>query len=194
MDYYNINAKSYFDSTFSINMEKVYQPFLNHIPDEGVIIDAGCGAGRDALAFTERGYQVLAFDDSENLVELVNAETGLKVECCDFMDFYTEPESVDGLWACGAFIHTPYEQLHDIMAHLLLFLKPDGIVHTSFKYGEEDIDEAERHYTNMTESRIDKLAADLNLSIRHLWITPDQRPDRSNEKWLNVLLKKKLDN
>ncbi|MCE0493150.1 class I SAM-dependent DNA methyltransferase [Vibrio salinus] len=191
MEYYNINAKRFFDGTFQVNMEKLYQPFLNRIPEGGLIIDAGCGSGRDALAFSEKGYEVQAFDSSEVLVEMAQEKTGLKIECSTFVDFYTEPASVDGLWACASLIHTGFDELGSTMTHLMHFLKPEGIVYCSFKYGTEDTDVDGRHFTNMNESRIDRVAAETNVSIRHLWITEDQRPDRKGEKWLNVLLMKK---
>jgi len=191
MEYYNINAKSFFDGTFQVNMDKLYQPFLNRIPQGGLIIDAGCGSGRDALAFFQKEYQVLAFDSSGALVEMAQEETGLKIECCTFLEFRTDTMSVDGIWACGSLIHTSFEMLSQTMIHLMCFLKPEGVIYCSFKYGSEDTELNGCKFTNMNESRIDKIAAEANLSIRHLWVTEDQRPERKEEKWINVLLMKK---
>ena len=30
-----------------------------------------------------------------------------------------------------------------------------------------------------------------NITVEELWVTGDVRPDRSNEQWLNVILRKK---
>lgn len=193
MEYYDINAQEYFDGTFQVNMEKLYQPFLNRIPEGGLIIDAGCGSGRDALAFTEKGYEVLAFDSSEILGTMAAESTGLKIECSTFLDFYTEPSSVDGIWACASLIHTPFDELGHTLTHLMHFLKPEGVIYCSFKYGAEDSEAEGRSFTNMNESRLDSVAAETSLSIRHFWITDDRRPERKDEKWLNVLLMKKAE-
>ncbi|MDC0609169.1 class I SAM-dependent methyltransferase [Vibrio sp.] len=194
MEYYNINAHKFFDGTFQINMDKIYQAFLNRIPEGGLIMDAGCGSGRDALAFTEQGYHVLAFDEAEKLVDLAKEKTGLNIECSSFLDFYTEPSSVDGIWACASLLHTPVDELGHTLTHLMHFLKPEGIIYCSFKYGAEDTElEDGRFFTNMNESKIDRLAAETNVSIRHLWITEDLRVERKGEKWLNVLLMKKAE-
>lgn len=193
MEYYNINAQEYFDATFQVNMEKLYQPFLNRVPEGGIIMDAGCGSGRDALAFSQKGYEVLAFDSSEILVEMAKEKTGLKIECSTFLDFYTEPASIDGIWACASLIHIPFSELGERMTHLMHFLKPEGVIYCSFKYGAEDTEIDGRSLTNMNESRLDYIAAETNLSIRHFWITDDIRPERKGEKWLNVLLMKKAE-
>ena len=60
--YYDDNAKLFFDQTFAIDMSDLYSPFLDRLPAKATILDAGCGSGRDTLAFSRQGYQVLSFD------------------------------------------------------------------------------------------------------------------------------------
>ena len=48
-DYYDNNAQEFVNSTFMVDMQSLYQPFLNLIPDFGRILDLGCGSGRDEL-------------------------------------------------------------------------------------------------------------------------------------------------
>jgi hypothetical protein len=45
------NAKKYFDGTVSVDVTDLYTPFLELMPVTGVILDAGCGSGRDALFY-----------------------------------------------------------------------------------------------------------------------------------------------
>ena len=49
--YYEERAEEYPARTANVDMGSVYEPFLEHIPSGGRILDAGCGPGRDALAF-----------------------------------------------------------------------------------------------------------------------------------------------
>ena len=49
--YYEERAEEYLARTANVEMGSVYEPFLAHIPSGGRILDAGCGPGRDALAF-----------------------------------------------------------------------------------------------------------------------------------------------
>ena len=67
-DYYNKNADLFFNSTYQVEMESLYAPFLRSLPEHASILDLGCGSGRDTLAFKNLGHQVEAIDYSEELV------------------------------------------------------------------------------------------------------------------------------
>lgn len=69
IDYYNTHASQFAESTFNVDMEILYQPFLEHLPSTARILDLGCGSGRDSLAFKKKGYEVEASDYSEELVK-----------------------------------------------------------------------------------------------------------------------------
>ena len=44
----------------------------------------------------------------------------------------------------------------------------------------------------MTERKMDKLLKDVNtFDIMEMWVTDDVRPGRAEEKWLNMILRKK---
>jgi hypothetical protein len=55
-------------------MTPLYDRFLPLLPAGRRILDAGCGVGRNALAFAERGYSVVAF------VGLARARVGARAE------------------------------------------------------------------------------------------------------------------
>ena len=64
IDYYNKNAKSYFDKTVDARMAEQYNIFLKHVKPNGRILDFGCGSGRDSLidAAKEDGYTFVLSD------------------------------------------------------------------------------------------------------------------------------------
>jgi hypothetical protein len=70
-------------------------------------------------------------------------------------------------------------------------LKPNGIIYTSFKYGEFEGIRKGRYFTDFTEKAFCDFLKDIPLiSVEDLWITNDVRPDRGEEKWLNLILRK----
>ena len=85
-NYYDNNAQGFVDSTFTVDMQSLYQPFLNLLPDFGRILDLGCGSGRDALAFKNMGYQIKAMDYSEELVKQARKLTGIDVKLQSFYE------------------------------------------------------------------------------------------------------------
>ena len=88
LDYYNGNAKNYFDTTVGADMSKQYDLFLKYVRKNGRILDFGCGSGRDTLNFIKMGYNVDAIDGSE--------ERGRKLWNAIFETIY-EKDTRDGL-------------------------------------------------------------------------------------------------
>ena len=84
--YYEANARPYFTSTVGINMTVLYVPFLTYMRSCAAILDAGCGSGRDALYFANKGYRVTAIDNSPTQVKMAAKLTGLNILELAFQD------------------------------------------------------------------------------------------------------------
>lgn len=189
-EYYQQHAERFFSETVTVDMSALYQPFVAHLKPGARILDAGCGSGRDANAFSAMGYDVEAFDASAELVELARQHSGLPVEQKRFEDI-TDVERYDGIWCCASLLHVPLAELPEVMARLARALKPDGVWYLSFKYGSGEREKDGRVFTDMDEIKLKDLIADLeNIVLLDTWITGDKRPERQNEKWLNSLLRK----
>ncbi len=171
-------------------MQTIYAPFLEKLPPAAMIIDAGCGSGRDALTFTQLGFRVLAFDASEQLVQLARENTGIDVQCCTFADFKTEPQSANGIWACASLLHVPYQNLAATFKHLATFLVPAGTFYCSFKYGDDQVQQDGRHFTNLNEKLLANVITNTGLQVDQTWQSEDRRPERVGECWLNAILVK----
>jgi len=189
IDYYNQNADQFVASTCYVAMEELYKPFINRLPDCALILDLGCGSGRDSLAFKKLGYQVEAIDYSEELVAKAKQLTGINVRQQSFYEL-DEQDKYDGLWACASLLHCKRECLPDVMLRLLKALKVNGVLYMSFKYGDGDREKDGRAFTDLNEQQAqDLLDQVMGFQLLKQWITVDQRPDRK-EKWLNLLWKK----
>ena len=191
VDYYNKNAKEYSSSTIGVDFSATQDRFLNYLPPHAKILDFGCGAGRDAKAFLMKGYDVDAVDGSEELCKIASAYTGLAVR----QMFFQQLDAVakyDGIWACASILHLPYDELVSVMKKMSVALKPAGIIYTSFKYGTFSGERNARYFSDFTEQTF----ADCLLNIPELkcdeyWISMDVRPNRSEEKWMNIILSRK---
>ena len=65
-------------------MSALYAEFLPLLKPASHILDAGCGSGRDAAYFKQRGFTVSAFDASQQLVKLASATLQQEVELKTF--------------------------------------------------------------------------------------------------------------
>ena len=188
-DYYDNNAQEFVNSTFMVDMQSLYQPFLNLIPDFGRILDLGCGSGRDALAFKNMGYQIEAMDYSAELVKQASDLTGIEVRLQSFYDL-NEIDTYDGIWACASLLHCERHRLVDVLQRMIQSLKANGVIYMSFKYGDQDREKDGREFTDLNEQQAGELLDHFNqVSLAKQWISIDKRPDRT-EQWLNLLWKK----
>lgn len=70
-------------------------------------------------------------------------------------------------------------------------LKANGIVYTSFKYGDFEGERNGRYFTDFTPEAFGEFMQEVpELKIEEYWITGDVRPGRGEEKWLNLILRK----
>ena len=174
------------------DFSQIQKEFLNILPPGAHILDFGCGSGRDTKYFLEQGYKVDAIDGSFELCKLASAHTGIKVRQTFFQELQ-EIEKYEGIWACASILHMAKNELPDILQRMYNALKPDGIIYASFKYGEFEGVRNDRYFSDFTEESFGKLVKGIHgLVIEKMWITGDVRDGREEEKWLNIILRRKI--
>ncbi|MEI2265449.1 class I SAM-dependent methyltransferase [Erwinia sp. CGal63] len=206
--YYRQHAQRFYDETVNVDMSALYQPFVTCLPPGACILDAGCGSGRDAKAFSEMGFVVDAFDASAELAALARQLTGKPVEQRRFEDVVAVGK-YDGIWCCASLLHVPEAELPEVMAKLAAALKPGGVWYLSFKYGSGEREKEGRRFTNMDEAGLREIVDELNesfaqnsilkkygnrpeenIEIKEIWQTGDLRSGRGDEPWLNTIISK----
>ena len=191
ISFYEENAEAFCTQTLNVDMSALYQKFLAHLPIGGHILDAGCGSGRDAKAFLDKGFKVSAFDASASLASKASTLIGREVRCCRF-DEIIEVEVFDGIWACASLLHVRQSELQAAVASLAGSLRKGGAFYASFKKGAgERADANGRHFTDMSLEAIERLISHTGgLELVEAWETRDQRPGREDELWLNFIASK----
>jgi SAM-dependent methyltransferase len=189
IEFYQQNADEFFIGTVNVDMSNIYQHFTKSLPANALILDAGCGSGRDTKAFLSMGYKVEAFDASSEMVTRACMHTGIDVKLGCFANV-TDVNKYDAIWCCASLLHMPENELPEVLNKLATALKPVGIWYTSFKYGDSQREKDGRLFTDVNEDRLAALVHLLpDITVRLTWITVDNRPDR-NEQWLNAILVK----
>lgn len=190
LDYYNQYPTSFVSGTLSADMTDTRARFAACLPPRGLVLDFGCGSGRDTKAFLEAGYQAEATDGSEELCALASGYTGIPVRQMLFSEL-DAVEQYDGIWACASILHLPKEELAEVLGKIRTALKPGGVLYTSFKYGDYEGMRNGRYFTCFTEETLDafwKNTEGMKIFVR--WVTEDARPDRKDEKWINLLARR----
>ena len=189
IQYYEDHADEYVNATAGVNMESLYQPFLECIPQGGMILDAGCGSGRDTKAFLDRGYRVMAIDASAKMTEATTRLTRQPAQQLELQQLDSTGK-FDGIWACATVLHIPLSELDDVVVRLIAALRPGGICYLSFKEGVGERMEGERLFVDFTEDGLRKqLDRHSSFDTVQIWITTDLRLD-CDERWVNALIRK----
>lgn len=189
--YYDENAGSFIKNTVDVDFTATQRSFLSRLKKGAFILDFGCGSGRDTKFFLEQGYVVTAIDGSVELCKAAGKYTGIPVRHMLFQEL-DDTEEYDGIWACSSILHLPLPELEDVFRRMAAALKERGIIYTSFKYGTCEGERNGRYFTDMTECKFSGFLQNIKeLEIEEHWVSFDVRPGRGDEKWLNIILRKK---
>ena len=190
LSYYNTNTSSFVESTQSVQMTEAWNRFTSKLAPSSLILDFGCGSGRDTKYFLQKGFAVDATDGSSELCAAASKFTGITVKQVLFQDWKSEAK-YNGIWACSSILHLNKTELKQVIGNIRDALLPSGIFYTSFKYGNFEGERNGRYFTDLTEASFAELINEVSgFEIIEEWITSDVRPGREEEKWLNVILKK----
>ena len=160
LDYYNKNASSFAEATVDVDFYDTQKHFQKLLPEQGYILDFGCGSGRDIKYFLSQHFQVDAIDGSEELCRIASDYTGIKVKKMLFKEL-EEIEKYDGIWACSSILHLPKRELKAVFEKMVKALKKDGIIYTSFKYGDFEGERNGRYFTDFTEEKFNEFVQDI---------------------------------
>lgn len=152
--FYDQRAASYAAASHDMDLRPLYARFLPHVRPGGLILDAGCGSGRDALAFRQAGFRVEAFDASPQMARQAALLLGQEVPVLCFEDVAWQ-ERFDGIWACASLLHVAPADLPDVLRRLQRALRPGGVMFFNFKYGQGQRHSPDgRRFTDMDEAGV----------------------------------------
>ena len=103
----------------------------------------------------------------------------------------SEKNTYDGIWACASILHLSKTKLCQVVLKMVDALRVGGIIYTSFKYGDFEGERNGRYFTDFTIESFTEFIQDItDIQIEDYWITGDARPERGEQKWLNLILRK----
>lgn len=135
-------SRSYWDKTWARFLKyhgmiapsaKLVQHLFNHVPRNGIIIDIGCGEGRNSLYLSQVGFNIVGIDLSfkaANVMKNNFFEESLKghIVTGDARQMPLGDESADGILAHHLFDHLDLNGLNRAVAECMRVLKPGGVL------------------------------------------------------------------
>lgn len=193
LEFYDKAAQEYIETTIAADVTELNQMFLEYLAANSSILDLGCGSGRDSKIFINNGFFVTALDGSKEFCRL--ASSYLKQDVLNMrFDEISFNNEFDGVWACASLLHVPSRELPEIFRKIVRAMKVGGYFFVCFKHGDFEGERNGRYFTDLTESKFRDLIREIReLEVIETSITEDVRSGRSNEYWLNVILRKVKD-
>ena len=190
INYYNLNAKSYFTSTVNADKSDCYERFKKYIKLGDSIIDVGAGSGRDIKYFVKCGFDVEGIDASAELCKLASDYTGVSVKCCTIEEWRPE-KKYSGIWANASLLHLNMEEIQKFMCRIPDMLQDKGILYFSLKSGiTTGMDADGRFFTDISEEIVQHfIEQSTAITIVDMWKT-DDKLNRSDFNWINVIVQK----
>ncbi len=188
--WYDRNTQDYVDRTQMVELSHLYERFLRYVPAGGRILDAGCGSGRDSLAFRRLGYDVVPMDASIEMVKHVSQLLGTKAihrrhQDVDFV------EAFDGVWSMASLLHVSHAELPEVLGKYRTALIPGGAFFASFKHGQGEQVRDERLFANQDDASFRQLLRHVpGLTLLETSVDTDRRPGREGDEWFSVICRR----
>jgi cyclopropane fatty-acyl-phospholipid synthase-like methyltransferase len=190
IEYYNKYAAKVYEDTVDADMSEIMGEFLGLLEEGDTILDLGCGSGRDSLTMYDMGFDVTPLDASEEMCKLAEIHTGLDVLLMAYEDMEFE-DVFDGIWACGALVHVPKNEMPEILGRIHDALCTHGVLYMSVKKGEFEGFRGERYFTDYTvDSLVSMMSRTGLFEILKTWETEDARSGH-DAVWVNLLARKR---
>ena len=144
---YGATADQYTKNVADLAPLQSIDRFAKFLPFQARILDIGCGSGRDAKEFSDRGAVVLGIDLCPNLVEIAK-RTAPKAEfqIMDIENIELPPASFDGIWAACSLHHIPKHLFPSVLSKIHELLKEGGYFYLTLKKGSGEVQESDLRY------------------------------------------------
>lgn len=193
IEYYEKNASAFIESTIDADVSELYRSFEELLAQGCRILDLGCGSGRDSKYFVDKGYDVVAADPSPLMCAQTRSLVNIPVFEMKAEDIQLYNE-FDAVWACASLLHISKNDQAETLLSIGNMLKPGGICYCSWKYGDKERVVEGRYFVDFTEKSFRKILEEISVFAEEkIWITYDVRTSRQDQKWLNVLIRKRTD-
>ena len=138
--HYERNARQFFAGTIDHDVSQNVGALLDAIeaPAPWVLLDLGCGPGRDLKTFAALGHRAIGLDGSAEFAAMARAYSGCEVWQQDFLHLDLPPDYFDGIFANASLFHVPSAALAGVLAALHASLKPGGVLFSSNPRGHNE--------------------------------------------------------
>jgi SAM-dependent methyltransferase len=194
LGHYEGSAESFREGTWGHDVSQNYAALLRGIAAVAqppfVLLDLGCGPGRDLAYFKSLGHEAVGLDGALAFVEMAREATGCEVLHQSFLTLDLPPARFHGVFANASLFHVPTQELPRVLRQLREALRDHGVLFASNPHGQdtEGYNGARYGAYHTLESWRAVVTAAGFTEIEHYYRPPGK--PRSEQPWLATVWRK----
>jgi SAM-dependent methyltransferase len=134
---YDANASAYAQRYERVDLTAIRGAFLDELGKRsGLVLDVGCGAGRDTSAFLKSSRRVVGVDLSYGMLDQARLKhPGLVLVRADFRQLPLTGGICGGVWSLASLVHLDYDGVETALREFMRVLMPGGVFFVSVPSG-----------------------------------------------------------
>ncbi len=195
---YNQIAKLYSEYTLNKLLQFQLTKFISLLPENGKVLDVGCGSGRDAAYFQEEGLNTIAIELADGMIEEAKKQNINAIKM-DLLDLKFLNNEFAGIWCMATLSNIPKSETKKIIKDFHKILKPDGVIYIAVKEGNTEEILTKEKYNNLPifyafyqKEELEKLLKENDFEIIESVISEDE-----GTNWVEIFarnIKVKIEN
>jgi len=176
------------------------RPFKRHLPESGIILEAGCGIGQWVVALRSRGYNCVGLDYVHESLERTNHVVGpLPFIASDVMALGLAEASFDAVISLGVVEHWR-EGPQALLREMRRILKPGGVLLVSVPYFQifrqwraqhgayrDDVDGLDFYQYAFSKEEFVEILQELMFDVEAVYSYSQRKTLAEEFKWLKSL-------
>lgn len=130
--HYESSPQAFWEGTKDHDVSQNIDAFFRNLPKiSSVVLDFGCGPGRDIKSLTKRGLKTIGLDGCPDFCQMAREYSKQDVWQQNFIHLDLPKNHFAGIFANASLFHIPRESLLQTLKHFHQSLIPNGIVFCS---------------------------------------------------------------
>lgn len=194
---YDKIVADYIKNTDELHPFEVSKKFLSYLGKNKLVLDLGCGPGRDAKIFALKGLKVIGIDLSTKMIKAAkNRVKNAEFRVMDIRSLEFEDNYFDGVWAQASFLHIPKKDILKGLSEVYRVIKPKGIFYISVKQGQGEVLKPDKRYDNkkkfwsfFKKKEIENMLVKAGFDIIESYVNKEKHMYATNP-WIRVFCRK----
>lgn len=132
VEVYTASADAY-EATYASRYGAIVDRFAASLPAGSLVLDAGCGPGRDLARFAAHGHGARGFDLNPTFVDKARRHAPTTLGDLRTIATHYPAGSFDGVWASASLVHLPADDTALVLAQFATLLRPGGRLFVSVR-------------------------------------------------------------